>query len=146
MLDREDRAEQLRAILTASCGDPVLRVPLRMGLGAVGIEYVETAYSRDRFGAGMATHIIAAGVIVGELKNECRHAGHKALLVEAAAWRKALIGAARPSNKQIAHWVDLMVQLSPSIRSTNEHTRDAIGVAIYAARHAAVKLYTGEQI
>lgn len=125
MLGRGDRAAELRALINAAI----------LPIECVGIEHVVTVFPRERFGAAMASNLVAAAVVVGELKNECSHAALQAKLVTAGEWRKAIIGNARATDKDISQWLGLAVYCN---HRTNEHTRDAIGVAIYAARHAGL--------
>jgi hypothetical protein len=132
MLDRERRARQLCTILSAEWN----RDHTGWVIDSVGIEHAPKIYPRARFGAHMASCIGEGNAIARELKNEAFHAGYEAVMVTAAEWRLALMGKAGPKDQEIARWVELATRCT--IR-TNAHTRDAICVAIYAARHAAVR-------
>ncbi len=133
MFAREDRPGQLMEHIQAG-------YDFGYAIGCIGIEHAPKMYQRARFGAHMASCIGEGNAIARELANEAKHAGHTAILVTAAEWRKELIGNARAKTPMIARWVALAT-LGTGFGAaigikTNQHTRDAIGVAIYAARRA----------
>lgn len=79
--------------------------------------------------------------IAGNLENECAHYGITPHIFTASIWRKAVMGRSRPPkdvkmDDVVAKWIALFVDCQ---FATNPDKRDAIGVAIYAARHAAIR-------
>lgn len=97
----------------------------------IGIESVTRVFPRVGFGTGMATAIADGERMVGELRREATAAGFVPVVATAATVRKSIVGKARPSNAMIANWVKVFVWCK--VR-TNNHERDAIVMAVYAAR------------
>lgn len=97
----------------------------------VAIERVETVYSRARFGASMATALVAAARVEQRLADCAERRGWPVLYVTAGDWRRAIAGSRTASDARIKR--ALTLRFGDVLPRTNAHARDAIGVALYGA-------------
>lgn len=80
---------------------------------------------------GIARGLIAARGQAGEFAGHARALGVRVLEVEATVWRKAIVGSATAKDARIKAAV--LGRLVGAPRVTNAHSRDAAGVALWAA-------------
>jgi Holliday junction resolvasome RuvABC endonuclease subunit len=93
------------------------------------------------YDAARVKHLLAAAEIAGALADRARR--HVEVVeYTATEWRGALCSRASATNPQVETMVRLRVTGWPAPRKSNEHERDAAGVALYAyerARNPAVQ-------
>jgi len=136
-------------VAAGSTRDP-LEVPWRSyGVALVAVELPEGFYpSAARKGVGgaelasKAAGIIGAARVGARLLGRAEEAGLRVLEVAAPDWRRALgvrTGGRRAEDvgQQIKRAIKLHVRGWPD--RSNEHARDAAGVALFAARAARVE-------
>ena len=99
----------------------------------VAIETAAVVYPRAGFGTYMATALMDAAKIGGELRGQAIERGLSTQEATAAAARKALVGLAQPSDAQVKSALGRAVKLP---KFTNAHVRDAAVVALYCGRRA----------
>jgi len=75
-------------------------------------------------------HLLATAKVLGGIAWECEREGLRVVELTARAWRKTLCGKANASDGVIADAVRANVVDMPT--SSNEHVRDALGLAIVA--------------
>lgn len=112
--------------------ETMLRAQLaKFPVDVVAIEMAPCVYPRTRFGPSMATAIANAAALGGKLFATAQMLGFTAVEVSAPAWRAALVGRANASDRAIK--AALTLRLGGRMPRANEHERDAMGAAIYAA-------------
>ena len=119
--------------------------PEELPVGAIGLVAVETVvsvYSRERFGAGMATALVNAARIEGRIIEMAKRAGIAVVQCTAGDWRKALTGKRAPSDAEVKARLGLRLALP----RCSAHVRDAVGVAIYCAERRRLEaIYCAER-
>lgn len=115
--------------------------PLRCWPALVAIETVTAVVPRARFGPGMATALVGAADVAGQLAGAATALGLPVLRVDAATWRQAITGHRQASDAAIRR--ALSRRLGDALPRTNAHARDAIGLAIYAGQRARLALAAG---
>jgi len=100
-------------------------------LDLVAVEIAERANNRARFGPSMATGLLQANEAGNELLLALVRAGYTGATakVTAANWRRFLCRRGSASDARIAAAVTRTVRGWPA--RSNEHARDAAGVAMY---------------
>lgn len=112
--------------------------------GRVGIEIVKRVHPVRRgehvgISTDQAQSLYDAGLLAGELKGEAARAGVRVDPFSAEAWRGALILKEQPSNAEIEDKLRARLSASfPARRKSNDHERDAIGIALWAALRARI--------
>lgn len=97
----------------------------------VGIETVPRVYRRAGFGTQMATGLARAERRGGNVEGIAKAHGVAVVDVSAATWRKLLVGSRSASDAAVKRAIVARVKLWPP--ASQNHARDAAGVAIYAA-------------
>jgi len=105
---------------------------------AVIVEAVEAVYGRDRFGAGMASALLAAERLGGRLYQLAEDHGIPAHTITAAQWRKAITGNGRATDEAIK--AAILLRCAGWPKRSNAHERDAAGVAIVGAEQVILGL------
>ena len=95
-------------------------------------EAITEVYSRARFGASMAKHMIAGEGGLAAMLEFARAHGKGVETFAAGEVRKGLFGSARAPDFRIMKMTPLIARVD-GIR-LNAHKRDAIAVAVYCAR------------
>lgn len=111
--------------------DELLREVMRADIDVVGVERVERVHGSARMGSSYAEGLARGNWIGGLLAGLARAQQVRVVTVEAREWRQALVGSRTASDAQVASMVRLRVANWP--RRSNEHERDAAGVAIWAS-------------
>lgn len=96
----------------------------------LAIERVEHVHGQARMGSSYAEGLARAGWVGGEIAQLGRARGLEVATVEAAVWRKLLVGSRTAKDAQIAAMVRVRIPTWP--KRSNAHTRDAAGVALWA--------------
>lgn len=95
----------------------------------VAVEVNETYATRER--DFNPVHLVRAGRIAGEIIGHARALGARVVTFSAHEWRRAIVGSRTPTDAQIKATIARLVDIS---KRSNNHERDAIGVALYAER------------
>lgn len=119
---RDERVAEGIDLIARHCPDLVL------------VETVDFVVARERFGADMAGHLVRAARLGGRLFQAAIDHGFEAQEVSAEEWRRALTGTGQPENKAIAEVIRLRYANWPA--KSNNHERDAAGLALYGADRA----------
>ena len=126
ILDRSRRAEEAGEIIR------------RYGVELVGLERVLNVHPKDGgIGASMASHLLRAAEITGEIRNEARHCGCPVNWCQAREWRKVIVGKANAEPARITAAIKLRIPGWP--RVSNGHERDGGGVALWTGLTAEIR-------
>lgn len=126
VLDASDRAADLVRLLREH--EP----------STVALEIIERVHPVMRGGsAGISTTqalcLYQTGLVTGDLRRVALVHGARAQTATAEEWRKAVVGNAKADNATIDRVLRLRLQGFPAERKSNNHERDALGVAHYVA-------------
>lgn len=111
----------------------LLRGPL---VEAVAIEWHPRIANIPRFSADLGQQLKTAELLAGVIYGLCAASGRHVHLVTPEEWRLALCGGRQATDAQVKAVVSAVVAGWP--KQSNNHERDAAGVAVFAERRAAL--------
>ena len=117
-LDREAALAEVRALGASESKADALVV----------VERFAAVYNKRGFTPRMANDLLACDRLADELLDLSRALGLEVMTFDATTWRKRCVGKRTAKDRDVRTWARLCV---PGVRDThtNEHVRDAIGVA-----------------
>lgn len=96
----------------------------------IAIEHIERVHGSKRMGSKYADGLVGANELAGLLRGIALARGVRVERCTAGRWRAALCGSKCASDAAIAQMVKVRVVGWPKV--SNEHQRDAAGVALFA--------------
>jgi len=102
----------------------------------IAIETVHAVHGSERMGSGYATGLVRSNHLAGIFEGIATERSFRVVRVIAGHWRKALAGSSRADDAAVARMVRLRVPSWPA--KSNEHQRDAAGVALFVGLNPAL--------